>query len=165
MRGADVVLRGGAPRTFDAQGKLLVQFSLDVRTAILRAPAEPDDFLEADVDVAVPRNGRGGIRRVMRLVGAGWQVHGAREPAQPVGFAARVYGAQIPHDRPGARIENPGSGRPRRLLVFLPMLVVSAAQPVRPRLGTDGGHLEVLRRREDEGAYSKLPRSEVLNVH
>jgi hypothetical protein len=63
-----------------------------------------------------------------------------------------------------ARIEDPGSGRPRRLLVVLPIVFVAAAQPVRPRLGADGGQLEVLRRREHEDTHAMFARAEILNV-
>src|SRR5207247_9495266 len=163
-RGADVRLRSGPSHALDVQTELLGQLRLDVGTPILGAPAESDDFLQADIDVAVPRDGRSGIRRVVRLVRAGWQVNGAGEAAQAVGFAARIHGAQIPHDRAGARIENPRGRGPGRLLVVLPVLIVTTAQPVRPRLRADGRQFEVLRRREDEATHPVFPGAEVLTV-
>ena len=100
----------------------------------------------------------------MRLVRTGGEVNGAGEQAQPVGFASRVHRTYVPDDFARAHIENPGGGRPRRLLIVLPVLVVTAAQPVRPWLGSDGGQREVARRLEDEDAHPMLLRGEILNI-
>ena len=164
-RGGDVLRGCAAPCAADGERELPVESALDVGAAVLGAPAEPDDVLQIEVEIAVERDGGCRIGRVMRFVGAGGEVDGAREPAQAVGVAPRVHRADIPHDGARPRVENPGRRRPRRLLVVLPVLVVARTQPVRPRLRTDGGDLKVLGCGQNEDAYAVFPGRQVLNVH
>src|SRR5205814_9376143 len=83
----------------DRQSELLVQSRLDVRAAVLGAPAEPDELADGEIEVAEiapPEGNRGsGIRRVVGLVGARGQTHAAREAPEPVRLAARVRRPQV----------------------------------------------------------------------
>src|SRR4029077_14123621 len=64
-RGVAVFLRRDAARTRDLQPELLVQAGLDVWAAILRTPAESNDVVQVEFEIAIEGNRGSGIRRVV----------------------------------------------------------------------------------------------------
>ena len=100
----------------------------------------------------------------MGLVDAGGEPHAAGEAPQPVRFAARVSRAQIPYDCSRLGVENPRRRRPRRLLIVLPIGLVAALQPVRPRFRANSGDSQFLRRGQHESGNAVLPRREIADI-
>src|SRR6266568_1552616 len=148
----------------DRQSDLPVQSVLDVRAAVLRAPAEPNDVVQAEIEIAIEGNRGSRIRGVVGFVGSGRQVHGTGEAPQPSRFPTRLGRPQVPYDRAGSRVENPGGRWPGGLVVVLPMLLIALAQPIGPGLGADGRDLHVLWRCQHEGVGLVLTKREITDI-
>ena len=165
-RGRDLLWRRdtGLTTSADRQSELPVQAVLDIRAAVLRAPAESNEVADTEIEIAVEGNRGRLIGGVVRFVGAGRQVHSAGEAPQSIRFAPRLGGSQVPHDRAGPHVENPGSRRPGGLFVVLPLPLIRLAQPVGPGLRADGRDLDVLRHRQHEAAGAVFARREIVDI-
>src|SRR5881394_704801 len=100
----------------------------------------------------------------MRFVSAGRETHASVEVPETVGLPTRFGRADTAHDGVGARIENPCGRGPGRLLIILPVLILTCAEFVGPRLRADGRDLHLLRCGKNEYRGAMLVRTVIANI-